>query len=85
MTEAFNSGGISKLIGGVGQTNEFFTLAKKVENCVGYVSRYCGEGKELGDGSKVQKLANANEFRKLLANPIWADDALYSSKTPKDL
>lgn len=85
LTEAFNSGGISKLIGGVGQTNEFFTLAKKVENCVGYVSRYCGEGKELGDGSKVQKLANANEFRKLLANPIWADDALYSSKTPKDL
>jgi hypothetical protein len=34
---------IGKIFGGVGKTNEFFTLAKKVENCVGFVSRYSGE------------------------------------------
>lgn len=83
---AFGSGWmIDKLFGGVGKTNGFFTLAKKVENCVGFISRYSGEWKELGDGSQVQKLSNPNDFRKLLTDVAWTDDTLLLSKTPKDL
>lgn len=74
-----------KVFGGVGKTNEFYSLAKKVENCIDFVGRYCGEWKELGDGTKVDKLANANEFRKLLSISTWGDDAALLKKTPKDL
>lgn len=86
LTKAFWSEWILwKVFGGVGKTNEFYSLAKKVESCIGFVSRYCGEGKELGDGTKVDKLANANEFRKLLSLTAWSDDAALITKTPKDM
>ena len=76
---------IGKTLGTVGKANEFVTLAKKVENCIGFVSRYSGEGKELGDGSKVEQLANANKFRLILGNPGWSDDASVVNKTPAEM
>ncbi len=85
LTKTFSSEWMfGKLFGGVGKTNQFYLLANKVESCIAFISRYCGEGKTLGDGNKVDKLANANEFRKLLYNSLWWDSTALLSKTPED-
>lgn len=85
LTKAFSSEWLFwKVFGGVGKTNQFYLLANKVESCVSFLTRYCGEGKALGDGTKVEKLANANEFRKLLNNEMRSDPTLLLSKTPED-
>ncbi len=85
LTKTFSSEWMfGKLFGGVGKTNQFYLLANKVESCITFITRYCGEWKTLGDWTKVEKIANANEFRKLFDNPLWWDSTALLSKTPED-
>jgi len=51
--------------------NKFYKLANRFQNCISYISYHSGEGKEFGDGSKINELMNGNKFRKILDNPVW--------------
>ncbi|MFA5748074.1 MAG: transglycosylase SLT domain-containing protein [Candidatus Absconditabacterales bacterium] len=69
--------GIFGFFSKIGNTNSFYKLANRVENCIIYISNNAGALKDVN----CKELNDPNEFRKLLNNSVWDTPEGLSGKT----